>query len=83
MSWTTILTALSLAAGTAYLVIIEQWSYGAAASAMLSIVFTLLAVLTAMILWLMPAGSRAGFFAMIMAETKSELKAIKRSIWKN
>jgi hypothetical protein len=74
---------MTLAAGTAYLVIIEQWAYEAAASAMLGIAFTLLLVLTSMIFWLIPADSGAEIFATIMAELKNELKALMRMLWKN
>lgn len=83
MSWTTLLTLLGLVAGTAYLVVLEQWSYESAVLTMLGVGLVLLAALTTAIFLMTPAGSRAGLWRAIQAEMKREIQEIRKAFWKS
>lgn len=83
MSWTTLLTLFGLVAGTAYLVVFEQWSYESAVLTIFGVGLVLLAALTAAVFWMAPAGSRAEFWTAIKAGMKKEIQEIRKTFWKN
>lgn len=83
MSWTSILTALTLAATSAILVIIYGWGLWQAFSVVAAFSVGLILMILAMLMWMSPAQDRASVLQVVKVEFLKEFEALLKSLrWK-
>ncbi|MGA8864351.1 MAG: hypothetical protein WBM09_11660 [Gallionella sp.] len=80
MSWTSILTALTLTLITAFLVIIDGWDFWKAVEVMVAFSGGLTLVLLAVLTWMVPQPDRASVFQVFKAEIRKELAALWKTL---
>jgi len=82
LSWTTVLTGLVLASTTAYLVIVNGWSYLTTVLIVSGTVIALALFMTALLLLISPKAKRGIILSIIFEEFRKERKLILSMIWR-
>lgn len=80
MSWTSILTALTLTLITAILVIIDGWNFWMAFEVVIAYSGGLILMLLATLLWLIPQPDRARFLRVVRMTCLKELAALWKTL---
>lgn len=80
MSWTSILTALTLTLITAILVIIYGWDFWTAFEVMVAFSAGLILVLLAALMWMSPQGDRARLLQVFRITILRELAALWKTL---
>lgn len=80
MSWTSILTALTLATFMAIMVNIYEWGLWQAFFVMVSISVGLILMILAVLMWMSPAQDRASVLQVVKVEFLKEFEALLKSL---
>ncbi len=80
MSWMTILTAMTLAATTAILVLIYGWELWTAFGVVVAFSMGPILLLLAVLMWLSPAADRASIWQGFKVAFRTELAALLKTL---